>query len=383
MTAENPLEATRMLRKEGKVVVSLHEDIHETTRYPKRGGRVRQEDVIYFATQLAVMVDTGVPLSEALDAAAEQSENRAMASLVGNLSKQVKAGVPFSEALAAYPRAFSGLFVALMRASEASGTMGAMLQRVSEHMELQRDIRNRIRGALTYPVCMLGFCVIVVVALMIFILPRFANIYAGKGVLLPLPTRILMGVSGGLVEHWLAVIVGLIACILAGWFYFDSPRGKRFLDDLRLRIPVVGKMYRRSYLARSLRTMATMVSTGVSMLDGLEITAQAAGNYNYAKIWLDLAENIRQGGMLSEQLYHCKLIPNTVSQMIAAGEKTGKLAVVMDRVARFCETELRISIKTVTSLIEPATIVVMGVIVGGIALALLLPIFSMSKVVAQ
>ncbi len=383
LIADGPDEAARMLRKDGKLLVSLEEKEDFALATPGRGRRISRDEVIYFATQLAVMVDTGVPLAEALDSIADQSAGAGLQHVVANLSMQVKGGVEFSAALESYPRIFSRLFVSLMRASEVSGTMGRMLQRISEYMEQERRTRRQVKGALTYPACMLGFCVLVVAALMVFILPRFEAIYAGKGAILPLPTRMLLGISSGLINHWPLAILGFAGTFVALWCYLHSAAGRMLLDGIRIRLPILGTMYRKSYLARSLRTMATMVSTGVSMLEGLSITAQVAGNRHYERIWLDLAEGVKEGRTLSDQLFQCELVPRTVSQMIAAGEKTGQLEAVMNRVAGFCEDELEVSIKTVTSLIEPLMIIIMGVMVGGIAMALLLPIFSMSRVVAQ
>ncbi len=383
LIADGPDEAARMVRKDGKLLVSLEEKEDFALPTPGRGRRIRRDEVIYFATQLAVMVDTGVPLAEALDSIAEQSAGAGLQHVVANLSMQVKGGVEFSAALESYPRIFSRLFVSLMRASEVSGTMGRMLQRISEYMEQERRTRRQVKGALTYPACMLGFCVLVVAALMVFILPRFEAIYAGKGAILPLPTRMLLGISSGLINHWPLAILGFAGTFVALWCYLHSAAGRMLLDGIRIRLPILGTMYRKSYLARSLRTMATMVSTGVSMLEGLSITAQVAGNRHYERIWLGLAEGVKEGQTLSDQLFQCELVPRTVSQMIAAGEKTGQLEAVMNRVAGFCEDELELSIKTVTSLIEPLMIIIMGVMVGGIAMALLLPIFSMSRVVAQ
>lgn len=383
LVANDSMEASRILRQNGGFVVSLHEEANALQSGYGRKRRIRKDDVIYFAMQLAVMVDTGVPLTEGLDAIAEQSDNENLREVVQDLSDQVKGGTAFSAALQKYPRLFSRLFVALMRASEASGTMGQMLQRISEYMEQERETRKRVKGALTYPACMMIFCVLVVIALLVFIMPRFEAIYAGKGAMLPLPTRILMNTSGFLIAYWPFLMLATMAAGIGVWFYVQSDAGRLFVARVQINLPVLGKMYRRSYLARSLRTMATMVSSGVSMLDGLSITAQASGNKCYEKVWLELADGVKEGATLSDQLYQCKLIPRTVTQMIAAGERTGQLETVMNRVAKFCEDELKVSVKTITSLIEPAMIIFMGFVVGGIALALLLPVLRISSVIAH
>jgi len=379
-------EASQMLRREGKTIMSLHEDMHAIATVS--GGqassiKAKRDDVIFFTTQLAVMVETGVTLSEALDAIADQALHPSMKAVVTDVSDQVKSGVAFSAALQRHPRTFGRLFAALMRASEASGTMGQMLRRASEYLNQERETVKRVRGAMIYPISMLAFCALVVVALLIFILPRFEKIYAGKGAVLPGPTRFLLALSHGVIGYWPLVVLLVGGAIVGLWLFFRSEKGRAFMDGVHIRTPVIGGMYRKAYLARSLRTLATMTSSGVSVLDGLDITSQVAANRYYSAIWSRVAEQVREGSTLSDELAKHELIPPTVSQMIAAGERSGKLAKVMDRVADFCEEDVKVSVKAVTSLIEPAMIIIMGMIIGGIALALLLPVFSLSRIVAR
>lgn len=387
LAANDLMEASRLLRREGNIILSLRAETGsgpaDMTLAQRPRKKVKRDDVIYFATQLAVMVDTGVPLSEALTAIVDQTDHDGLKAMLQDISDQVNSGVAFSDALAKYPRTFSGLFIALMKASEASGTMGQMLQRVSEYMEDERDTIKKVKGAMTYPMCMLGFCVLVVVALLVFILPRFKEMYSSKGAALPLPTQILISFSDFMVGYWWAILLALAAAAVGGWQFLKTERGQVVLDTVKLRLPLLGSMYRKACLSRSLRTMATMVSTGVSMLEGLAITAQVAGNYHYRKIWMDLAEKVKEGSSVSDQLFGCPYIPRTVAQMVSAGEKTGKLGMVMNRVARFCEDDLKTAIKACTNMIEPVMIIIMGLVVGGIALALLLPVFKISKVVAH
>ena len=355
---------------------------HEPTPPPEvcvARDRLRHDEVIYFTTQLAVMVETGVTLAEALDAIASQAREPNLKAVTSDLSEQVKGGVEFSVALERYPRSFGQLFIALMRASEASGTMAQMLNRACDYLVQERETVNRVKGAMIYPLCMLGCCTLVIIGLLIFILPRFERIYSGKGAVLPAPTRFLLALSHGMVNYWYLVLAGAVGLIVGIVMFLRSPTGKDFMDTVRVRMPVIGKMYRKAYLARSLRTMSTMVSTGVSLLEGLEITAAVAGNRHFSAIWQSVAEQAKVGSSLSDELGNHPLVPGTVVHMGAAGEKTGQLAKVMDRVADFCEGELKITVKAVTSLIEPLMIIIMGCIIGGIAMALLLPVFSMSK----
>ena len=386
IAADSAEEATRMLRKDGKAVLSVKEEQTELTAYSRaqaRKSKIKRDEVIFFTTQLAVMVDTGVPLSEALDSISAHITHPGMKVIVEDISEDIKGGVEFSAALQKYPRLFNDLYVALMQASEASGSMGLMLERLSSYMADERDIRKTVKGAMVYPICMLAFCTIVVVGLMVFILPRFEKIYANKGAALPVPTRILMAISHTLLGYWPLFVIGVAGTVVGAYYYFRSPTGREVLDKIKISVPGIGGMYRKACLARILRTMATMVSSGVSMLDAIQITACAAGNDLYKRLWEGLGDGVKEGANLSDQLFLCPLIPATVSQMISAGEKTGRLGPVMDRVAKFCEDDLRVAVKSMTSLIEPVMIIAMGLLVGGIAMALLLPVFSLSKVVSR
>ena len=385
LTAASLDEAARSLRREGKTIISVREqDGYGAARPTRRRRRkVGLRDVILMTNQLGVMVDTGVTLSEALDAIALHARNPAMKDLMDEISAQVKGGVEFSAALEQHPKVFSRLYVAMMKASEASGTMAAMLQRVADYLDQEQDLRRKIRGAMLYPVGMLIFSLLVVAAMIIFVLPRFQKIYEGRHAVLPLPTRVLLGISSVVVNHWAYLLPAAILAGIGLYTYLRSNSGRRLVDRMRIHLPILGSMYRKAYMARSLRTMATMVSTGVSMLEGLEITARVAGNHDYRTVWLNVLGGVTEGGHLADELRESELIPPGVTQMIAAGERSGRLADVMNRVARFCEDDLSAAIKTVTGVIEPLMIIAVGALVGIIALAMLLPIFTMSKVMAQ
>jgi type IV pilus assembly protein PilC len=364
----------------GRFSVGDGEKAHTGPPLPTR--RVRQEDVIYFCSQLTVMVETGVPLADALDAIAQESEHTGVKAMVHDLSEQVKGGVEFSRALESYPKQFPSIFVALMRASEASGQMGTMLQRVSDYMVQERDVRRKVKGAMAYPLAMLSFCFLVVGCLLVFVLPQFQGIYEGKGAVLPAPTKFLLALSDTLINQWPLVLGGGVALVAGLVMYCRTAGGRRMVDFLRISLPVIGPMYRKSYLSRSLRTLATMTATGVGVLDSLEITAQVAGNSYYEEVWRGVSERAEEGKTLADGLRGNPLIPAGIAQMVSSGEKTGKLDSVLERVADFCDDELKQAIKTMTSFIEPVMIIVIGGLIGAIAIALLLPIFSVSKVMS-
>ncbi len=382
LTASAPSDAARNLRRDGRIVVSLTPVADAKDSCGLSIAKIRNQDVIYFATQLSVMIDAGVTLIEALDSIAQDCDDQAFGRIVADLSDQVQSGTEFSVALEKYPRLFDRLFVSLVQASEISGTTGQTLHRISEYLKQDQDTRRRIKGALTYPACMLAFCIMVVLGMLIFVLPRFETIYASKAEVLPLPTRLLLGLSRGMMENWALVTAVIIMTAITGWSYVRSESGRRLLDRMRINMPILGRMYRKAYLARSLRSLATMVSSGLSMSEGLAITARVSGNMLYADVWNSLAEEVKKGSALAEHLSASPLVPRTIIQMIRAGEKTGQLPGVLDRCAGFCQDELKASIKTVTGMIEPLMIVVMGLVIGSIAIALLLPVFGISKVVA-
>jgi type IV pilus assembly protein PilC len=302
--------------------------------------------------------------------------------MVDDLAEQVKAGSTFSSALKRRPREFSPLFVNMIRASEATGSMGSMLRRVCQYMQNEREIRKQVAGAMIYPIGLLGFSVTIVMAMMLFVLPRFEKIYEGKDAVLPLPTRIMLGASNFLIGNWVVLGIAAVAAVAGLIFWKKSPGGRATLDRLKIRAPLFGPLYTKLYVSRSLRTLGTMLSSGVEMLEALEITAGVVGNEVYARMWRDVATHLSQGETLTDQLFAQAVLPRSIAQMIASGEKSGRLSEVMERVSDFCEGDLKIGVKSMTTMIEPLMIITMGLIVGAIAIALLLPIFKISNVVA-
>jgi type IV pilus assembly protein PilC len=387
VTAGSLEEAGALLRGEGKFVIRLTPtmdadaaSVQSTAGLSK--ARVKRQDVIYFTHQLAVMVDTGVALSEALDCAAAQTQHPEFKKILADVATHVQGGSEFSNALAKYPKAFPPIMVSLIRASEMSGTMGVMLDRIARYMSKEQQVLKQARGALYYPLFMLLMAVTVTIFLMTFVLPRFSAIYASKNAILPGPTRMLLAMSAALTNYWYLWLAGL-ALLIGAWLLLRrTPRLRYAIDWLKLHFPLMGKLTRQLYLTRSCRTMATMLASGVSMLDMISIARQVTDNRLFDELWTAVDERLRRGEQLSEPLFASSLIPRSVAQMIYSGERSGRLGKVLDRVADFTEEEFDTLVKTTTQFIEPVMVVVMGSIVGFIAIALLLPIFSMGKVVA-
>jgi type IV pilus assembly protein PilC len=362
--------------------------------------KMKRSELIFFTTQLSVMLDSGVVLSDALDAIAGQSDEGAYKQIVGSIAEAVKGGEPFSKALLAYPRVFNSMFISMVKASEASGKMADMLSVLSGYQNFESETRKRVKGALTYPFIMALMAVAATGTLMFFVLPRFISIYEARGAALPKITQLLVGFSKLLGNpQSMTILVTSLIVISAGLYYFvGTLTGKRFIDLLKIRTPVLKTMFIDMVVARSMRIMATMVNTGVSLLDSIRVIQGCCENYYFQQLWLNVDSKIRDGYQLSESIVLSQgaeaqragveglgenLIDAGVIQMLRAGEKGGRIGQVCDKVSVFYEKKLETSIKSAMALIEPVMITLLGAVIGTIAIALLLPVFRISTVIAH
>ena len=388
LNAPSVEDAGRLLRSDGKFVVKIDQvkeaagQASKSTGTGGGGGKIRRSEVITFSHQLAVMVDTGVPISEALECASQQTENEAFKAVLKDISDQVQAGNDLSSALRSHAKIFPPVMTSLIRASEVSGTMGKMLERVSGYLSKEMQTAKKIKGALTYPAFMLGMVVLVTIFLLIFVLPRFAGIYQAKGTALPLPTQMLLSFSGSIMENWHLWLGTIIMSVAGIYFAIGTPAGQRFFDYVKIHLPIIGPLFNKLYLTRSCRTMGTMVTAGVPVLDMIEIVREVTSNSLYEDLWDDADGRLRQGSQLSDSLFASPLIPRSVAQMVYSGERSGRIGDVMERIAEYTESDFDEQIKTTTSLIEPIMTATMGLIIGFVAIAMLLPIFSVGKVVS-
>jgi type IV pilus assembly protein PilC len=348
----------------------------------KRGSISRRE-TIFITTQLSVMVDTGVPIAQALEIIAGQYTNPKIRQALTGILDEVKNGKDFSTALTNCPWRFPHIFPCLVRASEASGTMGPMLDRIAEYLNRENEIVKKLRTPLIYPAFMMVITIAATILMFTFLLPKFEVIYAQREALLPLPTRIALGISSFLRTHWI-LLATAASTLVAGLIYFlFTPRGRVFFDWLKLNFPILNQMFRKFYLARSIRTMGTLIASGLTIPDAVRFSRDITGNSYFAALWTAADNSLQNGQRLADTLFVSDLIPNTIAQLIATGEKTGQMAPVMERISRLCETELDDTIKTISSLLEPLMILIMGGVVGGIAFAVLLPIFQISKIMGS
>jgi type IV pilus assembly protein PilC len=380
-------EAISRLRGGGRTLLELkseHDALDiEEIRLRRAAKGVKKDEVIAFSGQLAVMLETGVPLSEALDAFIRQSKAGGLRRVIEVVREGVTGGSSFSAALGAFPSVFPMLMSSLVRASEASGTMAQMLGRVSVYLGKERRVTKQIKGAMTYPIVMSTMALGVTGFLMVWVLPRFAKIYQSRDAALPKPTQIVLGISNFLQAYGIMLGVGIGAAVIGGVIGVRTKKGKYIADWLRIHAPVFGKMYTKYYLTRATRTLGTLLTAGVPLVEAIRIVRGVTNNALWDQLWRDLIENLTEGGTMAEVVQDSELIPASVGQMIAAGERSGRLPEVLERVAEAAEHDLDEAIKTGTQMIEPIMIIVMGGLIGGMAIALLLPIFTISSAVAK
>jgi len=350
--------------------------------------RVKSSDLILFTTQLAVMLDSGVILSDALDAIAEQAGDARFKAVILDVSERVKGGDTFSRALTYYPYIFDSMFISMVEASEASGKMVEMLGVLTGYLNFEADTRKRVLGALTYPLIMVLMAIAATGTLMFFVLPRFMRIYESRGAALPKLTRVLVHVSQiiGDFEKLTVIVTTIIVLGVFLYYWARSSTGRRVFDALKIRTPVIGTMFTDMVVTRSMRIMATMVNTGVRLLDAIRVIEGCIDNYYFQQLWNQVDDKIQDGYQLSESILVAEggeLIDPGIIQMLRAGEKSGKLGEVCDKISLFYEKKLEASIRSVMTIIEPLMITILGAIIGTIAIALLLPVFKVSSVMAH
>jgi type IV pilus assembly protein PilC len=375
LDAASQEDAAQQLRRDGFQVLDLDEADGEGLF----GSRVSRNDIIYTTAQLAIMVDTGITLSAALGGILEQEQNPGLRRVLGELKDAVESGDDFSSALARFPKHFDKTYVSLIKASEATGTLGPMLERIAGYLRKEVETRGKVRSAMAYPMVMMTLATGVTIFLLTYILPKFTPLFKARGKLLPTPTRIMMGLSDAILGYWPFWIAGIALAAVALVWARRTERGRMVYDLVKIRLPILGPMSRKVAISRSIRTLGTMLASGVSILDSLKLCGEVAGNYHYERLWDNVREQVTSGKRVCEVLSGNPLFPRVLVQMIAAGEETGRLDYVLERVSTYYDQEVDTALKTTTSLIEPIMISVMGLVVGTIGLALMLPIFSLSK----
>lgn len=378
-------EASSMATHQGGYVLNVAPTGAHNALNKLRGVKIEfgpgLKDVMNFTNQLGVMIKAGISIRNAISGIAAQVQNTKFQKIIGQLKEDVESGQPFSEALAKHPKTFSTLYVNMVRASELSGNFGHMLERITSYLSQQVETRSMVQGAMIYPGIIAFMAISTTTFLLTFVLPRFTVLFEGKESLLPTPTVILLAISAFMRNFWYGIIAFFVLSGFGFYYGIKTPIGREYWDRIKLKIPLFRRMFRALYITRGLNTMGELVSAGVPMLETLEITAEVSGNVLYKRMWMDVHSAVEQGSKIAQPLAHQRLLPGNVVQMISAGEESGKLGEVMRDVAEFYARELRATIRTVTAMIEPLMIVLMGFVVGFIAMSVILPIFKMSALV--
>ena len=372
-------EVTSFLRKQRMMLVSVREA-------PKPikinfGAAIKTRDIVIFTRQFATMINAGLPLVQSLDILAKQTENAALKEVVKQVVFDVEAGNTLADAFRKHPKAFTDLYVNMIAAGEAGGILDTILLRLATFMEKNDALVRKVKGAMVYPLVIMSVAVIAITILLIFVIPTFSAMFASVNVELPLPTRIVIAMSHFLTSYWWAIL-GVIA---GAWFmvkrYYATSGGRKNIDTLLINSPVLGDVIRKSAVSRFTRTLGTLVSSGVAILDGLEITAKTAGNRVIHDAVMESRASIAGGDTIAGPLERSKVFPPMVVSMIAVGEQTGGLDEMLSKIADFYDEEVDVAVSALLSLMEPIMITVLGIVVGGMVVAMYLPIFDMMNAV--
>ena len=377
MTATSKVELQNLLKRQQITATKMSEKGREFN-VPTFGSGVKARELAIFTRQFSVMIDAGLPLVQCLEILASQQENKTFQKVLTNTRAAVEGGSTLSAAMKQSPKVFDPLYTNMVEAGETGGILDTILQRLSGYIEKNVKLQRAVKSALVYPVGVLTIAAGVIILLLWKVVPIFATLFAGLGVSLPLPTRIVIGLSN-LIGSWfgllfLAAIVGIILGLKT---WYGTPGGKLVLDALILKLPVVGILMRKIAVARFTRTLGTLISSGVPILEGLDITAKTAGNAVVEQALTKVRRSLEEGKSLTEPLKDSQIFPGMVTQMIAVGEQTGAMDAMLQKIADFYEEEVDAAVKDLLTALEPVMIVFLGVVVGGVVISMYLPLFSL------
>src|SRR6184192_1353043 len=369
--------AVAQLRAKGVIATSVQERRAKAAAVKKIGGSVKDKDLAIYTRQFSTMVDAGLPIAQCLSILSEQSDSKTLRDVTKRITTEVEGGATLAESFKKYPRVFNDLFVNMLAVGESGGVLDVVLQRLSGYIEKAAKLKSKVKGAMVYPVTIIGVACLVIIFMMIFVIPTFAKMFQGLGADLPLPTMIVMWLSD-FTQRYIVVMIGVGAGIIYGIKrYYNTEQGSNVIDAFLLKVPVIGMLIRKVAVARFTRTLGTLISSGVPILEGLLITARASGNRVVEKAVMAARTHVTAGGTLAEPLKTTPVFPAMVVHMISVGENTGALDAMLNKIADFYDDEVDAAVAALTSLLEPMMIVFLGISVGGIVIAMYLPIFKM------
>ena len=385
MEAENVGLVESQLKRFGFTGITIRDEgkgFKKDLKFPSFGNKkIETKDLVVFTRQFATMIDSGLPLVQCLEILSGQQENKTFKEILFKVKESVESGSTFADALARHPKAFDQLYVNLVAAGEVGGILDTILNRLAAYIEKAMKLKKQVKGAMVYPATILSIAVIVVGVILVFVIPTFAKMFADFGSELPAPTRIVIALSNFMKKYIVVMIAAFIAIKYAIGKYYATPKGRKVIDRLALKAPIAGPLIRKVAVAKFTRTLGTMISSGVPIMDGLEIVAKTAGNKIVEEAIYGVRQAISEGKTMAEPLASCGVFPPMVVQMISVGEATGAMDTMLNKIADFYDDEVDDAVSALTSMMEPLLMVVLGTTVGGLVVAMYLPIFKMASAV--
>jgi type IV pilus assembly protein PilC len=344
--------------------------------------KVKEHDIILFARQFSTMIDAGLPIIQCLDILHTQQSNATFRKMLREIKESVESGATLAEALKKFPKHFNDLFVNMIAAGEAGGILDAILKRLASYMEKAAKLKSQVKGAMTYPIVTLIIAVLVLAVILVFVIPVFQDMFADFGGELPAPTKLVVTMSEFVKSKIVYIIIGFFIFAVAFKKSYNTPKGQDMVDDFVLKLPVFGELLRKVAVAKFTRTMGTMLASGVAILEALDIVAKTSGNRTIEKAIYKVRAGIAEGRTMADPLAESKVFPPMVCQMIAVGESTGALDAMLEKIADFYDEEVDQAVENLTALIEPFMLVFLGVTIGGLVVAMYLPIFKMAGTIS-
>jgi type IV pilus assembly protein PilC len=383
ISANNEAAVRLQLRRQQIQALKIQvkpKDILKSLKFPK-SRRVKEKELVVFTRQFATMIDAGLPLVQCLEILASQQQNAAFKDILTRVKGDVEAGSTFADALRHHPRVFNDLFCNLVAAGEAGGILDTILNRLAAYIEKTMNLKKKVKGAMVYPSVVLSIALVVVAGLLLFVIPVFQRMFADMGGTLPAFTQFVIYLSEMMRRYFLFIAGGMVILVVAFVRWYRTEKGRMIVDDLLLKIPVMGPLIKKVAIAKFTRTLGTMLSSGVPIMEGLDIVARTSGNKTIERAILRTKASIGEGKTIAEPLGASKIFPAMVVQMISVGESTGALDSMLSKIADFYDDEVDAAVAALTSLIEPALMVFLGITVGGLVIAMYLPIFQMAAVI--
>ncbi|NQT95312.1 MAG: type II secretion system F family protein [Candidatus Omnitrophica bacterium] len=372
-----------LLRKQKFTIISVDEQKSIEVKQAKLARRIKLDDLVIFTRQLATMVEAGIPLVNVLDILSQQIEKKGFKAVIAKIRDDVETGSSFSQGLAKHPNIFSQLYINMVKAGESSGLLDEILNRVSTYLEKTAALQRKVKSAMVYPITVISIAIGITIFLLVKVVPTFKGIFDMLGGSLPLPTQILLSVSGFL-QHWFILgFIGLIIFIVVMSRYIKTEQGALAFDTFMLKLPIFGNIIRKVSVAKFSRTLSTLVKSGVPILSSLEIVAKTSGNKVVEIAINNTKQSVREGKNLAEPLAKSTIFPPMVVRMIAVGEQAGELEKMLTKIADFYDEQVDAAVSGLTSLLEPLIIVFLGVVIGGIVLAIFLPIFKITEIIGH